>query len=69
MREFLAGDCLDGDGEAEWKWYGGVDGFAANNELKVAAFLECSHEAFVGVTTAGSIRCALANAAMTILRC
>lgn len=44
---------MDGDGEAEWRWYGGVDGFAANNESKVAVFLECSHEAFVGVTTAG----------------
>ena len=53
MRKFAAGDCLDGGGDIGRERYGGVDGFAANDELKAAVFLECSHEAFDEVTTAG----------------
>ena len=50
MRKFAAGDYLDGGSEVGREWYGGVNGFAANDELKAAVFLECSHEAFDEVT-------------------
>ena len=53
MRKFAAGDCLDSGGDIGREWYGGVDGFATNVEFKAAVFLECSHEAFDEVTTAG----------------
>ncbi|PMC71515.1 hypothetical protein CJ201_04765 [Corynebacterium aurimucosum] len=53
MRKFAAGDCLDGGGDIGWKWYGGVDGFATNDELEAAVFLEYSHQAFDGLTTSG----------------
>ena len=53
MRKFAAGDYLDGGSEVGREWYGGVDGFATNVEFKAAVFLECSHEAFDGLTTAG----------------
>ena len=54
MRKFAAGDYLDGGSEVGREWYGGVNGFAANDELKAAVFLECSHEAFDEVTHCGS---------------
>lgn len=36
MRKFAAGDYLDGGSEVGREWYGGVNGFAANDELKAA---------------------------------
>ena len=53
MRKFVAGDRLDGGGEVGRQWYCGVDGFAADVELKAAVFFECSYEAFDGLPTAG----------------
>ena len=53
MRKFVAGDCLNGGGEVGREWYGGVNGFVTNVEFEAAVFLECSHEAFDGLTTAG----------------
>ena len=57
MRKFAAGDCLDGGGDIGREWYGGVDGFATNVEFKAAVFLECSHQAFDGLTALPVLGC------------